>query len=66
MRSISYKQRSVKIEGEPFSQVVELSGESGERLSLAGGNSRKEKTTEARNGDDGKRYSIKQDTKRTE
>lgn len=36
--SISYKQRSVKIEGEPFSQVVELSGESGERLSLTGEN----------------------------
>lgn len=38
MGSISYKQRSVKIEGEPFSQVVELSGESGERLSLTGEN----------------------------
>lgn len=35
MGSISYKQRSVKIEGEPFSQVVELSGE---RLSLTGEN----------------------------
>lgn len=38
MGSISYKQRSVKLEGEPFSQVVELSEESGEKLSLTGEN----------------------------
>lgn len=59
--TIAYAKDAVKLEGEPFSQVVELSGE---RLSLAGGNARKEKTTEARNGNGGKRYSIKQDAKK--
>lgn len=36
--TIAYARDAVKLEGEPFSQVVELSGESGERLSLTGEN----------------------------
>lgn len=36
--TIAYARDAVKLEGEPFSQVVEVSGESGEKLSLAGGN----------------------------
>ena len=36
--TIAYARDTVKLEGEPFSQVVELSGESGERLSLTGEN----------------------------
>ena len=35
---IAYARDTVKLEGKPFSQVVELSGESGEKLSLAGEN----------------------------
>lgn len=36
--TIAYARDAVKLEGEPFSQVVELSGENGERLSLTGEN----------------------------
>ena len=36
--TIAYARDAVKLEGEPFSEVVELSGESGERLSLTGEN----------------------------
>lgn len=36
--TIAYAKDTVKLEGEPFSQVVELSGESGEKLSLTGEN----------------------------
>lgn len=36
--TIAYARDAVKLEGEPFSQVVELSRESGERLSLTGEN----------------------------